>query len=118
MQENLPEHLPEQSEDWKHTPEGRRRMGRSVEAQDLLETAKFLGHDSDLRVFHRFDKLRLFIILRLQRRLARMTRDLEELVPSKETIHNGTPLDEVEDDKLSKLTENIEHTLRDYGIQA
>ena len=57
------------------------------EARELLNIAKVLGLDSDLRVFHRFDKLRVFYILRLQRRLSEMTEKLEEMVPSSKDIN-------------------------------
>jgi hypothetical protein len=81
---------------------------------ELLETAKFLAEDSDLRVFHRFDKLRVFYILRLQRRLAKMTNELEELV-SIENIGQGSDTYALKDKRLNELIQDIEHTLKDYG---
>jgi hypothetical protein len=89
-----------------------------VQVQDvpgLLETAKLLGEDSDLRVFHRFDKLRVFCILRLQRRLAKMTNELEELVSSTKNIARGSGTYALRDKRLNELIQDIESTLKDYG---
>jgi hypothetical protein len=85
------------------------------DAPELLETAKLLGKDSDLRVFHRFDKLRVFYVLRLQRRLAKMTNELEEVVSSVENIGQGSDTYSLKDRRLNELVEDIETTLKDYG---
>lgn len=89
-----------------------------IEVQDvsgLLESAKVLAQDSDLHIFHRFDKLRVFCILRLQRRLAAMTEELEELVASSKNITLGSEAYFLRDKKLSDLVQDIECTLKDYG---
>jgi hypothetical protein len=89
------------------------------EARELLVIAKQLGRDSDLRIFHRFDKLRVFHILRLQRRLADMTRELEKSVPSMKNIDKESDINVLRDksEKLDTLIQNIDKTLKEYGMQ-
>lgn len=79
----------------------------------LLQAAKNLSQDSDLRVFHRFDKLRVFYILRLQRHLAKMTKELENLVPLIQNIGPGSDTDPLEK-RSNELIYDIESTIRDY----
>jgi hypothetical protein len=113
----MPEELPELSEPCRPTSQDLDRI-HGIDTRKLLETAKFLGQDSDLRVFHRFDKLRLFLILRLQHRLAQMTEELEKLVPSNKDYHDGniTGITKGADEKLCELIPDIERTLKEYGI--
>lgn len=86
------------------------------EARELLNIAKVLGLDSDLRVFHRFDKLRVFYILRLQRRLSEMTEKLEEMVPSSKDINASDETALKDKDRiLDKFIQDIESTLKEYG---
>ena len=109
------EELPELSEPSSPNSQDLDRI-HGIDTRELLETAKFLGQDSDLRVFHRFDKLRLFLILRLQRRLAHMTKELENLVPSKKAFNEGKIITKELDEKLGELVQDIESTLKDYGM--
>lgn len=111
MQENLPEEL----------KYGDPIFASSVpkvqlrDVSELLETAKLLSKDSDCRIFHRFEKLRVFNILRLQRCLAKMTSDLEELVASIPNIGQGSGTYASKESRLNELIQNIESTLSDYG---
>ncbi len=69
----------------------------------MLEIAKFMGSDSDRRVFNRFNELRTFVILRLQHRLTTLAAQLE----------NGAA--GMDENSLEALAMNIERTLKEYG---
>jgi hypothetical protein len=58
----MQEHLPEESEHCNPICARSCRKAQVYDVPPLLETAKILAKDSDLRVFHRFDKLRVFYI--------------------------------------------------------
>ena len=113
----MTEELSELSEPCRPTSQDLDRV-HGIDTRKLLDTAKFLGQDSDLRVFHRFDKLRLLVILRLQHRLAQMTKELETLVPSKKVFDLGVIkcITKEADEKLCELIPDIERTLKDYGM--
>ena len=110
----MQEHIPEEPQ---HGNPISVRSYPKVYLQDvpeLLQAAKKLSRDSDLRVFHRFDKLRVFYILRLQRHLAKMTEELEKLVPLIQNIGPGSDTNLLEK-RSNELIYDIESTIRDYG---
>ena len=91
-----------------------RRQVRS-ELLDYWNTAEVMCIDSDLRIFHRFNELRVFVILRQQRRLQAMTSELDRLRKEESQEEIGYVQKE---STLNNLTRNIETTLREYGTQS
>ncbi len=85
-----------------------------LEIHSYLDAAEVMCLDSDLQIFHRFKELRVFVILRLQRRLAAMTEELDNL---KKRASDGYMGAISNDSTLDSLTKNIECTLKDYGTQ-
>jgi hypothetical protein len=83
---------------------------------ELLHAAHFMSEDSDRRVFHRFDKLRLFMLLRLQHRLATMAAEFEKLCHEQESRASKGEIDPKKDDALDSLAADISRVLKDYGI--
>jgi hypothetical protein len=83
-----------------------------LEALSHLDAAEVICLDSDLQIFHRFKELRVFVILRLQRRLVAMTEELDNL---KKRASDGYMEAISNDSTLDSLTKNIEGTLKDYG---
>lgn len=85
---------------------------------ELLQAARFMSEDSDRRVFHRFDELRLFVLLRLQHRLAAMATELERLRREQEfRTRKGDP-DVQKDEVLNNLAMDVGRVLKDYGMYA
>jgi hypothetical protein len=91
---------------------------------DLLNVAQFMSQDSDLRVFHRFDSLRLFVLLRLQHRLAALATELERLRRVQDErrrkghVDGGVDADAEDEDvdgRLEALAGRIGPVLKDYG---
>jgi hypothetical protein len=81
---------------------------------DYWDAAEVMCEDTDLRIFHRFRELRVFVILRLQHRLQAMALSLDSLRQRQsrgdmEAIQNDSSLD--------ILTKEIEATLKNYGMQ-
>jgi hypothetical protein len=58
----------------------------------------------------------LFYILHLQRRLAKMTEELEGLASSIKNIDQGSDAYALKDKEVNDLIEDIESTLQDYGM--
>lgn len=83
---------------------------------ELLKTAKFMSMDSDLRVFQRFDELRLFVLLRLQHRLMSMAAELEAQHRQQEARFARGQIDAVKDDVLNGLAASVSRVLKDYGM--
>jgi hypothetical protein len=83
---------------------------------ELLRAAKFMSEDSDRRVFHRFDELRVFVLLRLQHRLAAMAAQLEALRREQDLRDEKGDPDGVKDEVLNDLAADIGRVLKDYGI--
>jgi hypothetical protein len=83
---------------------------------ELLQAAHFMSEDSDRRIFHRFDKLRLFLLLRLQHRLATMAAEFEKLCREQEFRASKGEIDSEKDDALDSLAVDISRVLKDYGI--
>jgi hypothetical protein len=75
-----------------------------------------MGEDSDRRVFHRFDELRVFVLLRLQHRLAAMAAQLEVLQREQDLRDEKGDPDSVKDEALNDLAADIGRVLKDYGI--
>jgi hypothetical protein len=80
--------------------------------RELFEIANLYSQDADLWVFRRFDRLHLFNILHLQRRLTQLEADLLRL-------GNGDWVaahDEEKDQRaMHRLVTDIRDTLRLYG---
>ncbi len=74
-----------------------------------------MSEDSDRRVFHRFDELRLFVLLRLQHRLAGMGAELERLRLEQECRAAKGEIDHEEDGVLDELAVDVARVLKDYG---
>ena len=104
----MAEHL-SQSPDQALSAEERRKRNRN-EILYLLEARELICTDSDLRIFQRFNELRIFLILRLQRRLATLTNELER-------ARNDPDADIWSDSNLESFIKDIEYTLRDYGTR-
>ena len=83
---------------------------------ELLRAAQFMSLDSDRRVFHRFDELRVFVLLRLQHRLAVMAGKLEMLRRQQDERNRKGEIDVEKDDVLDDLASSIERVLKDYGM--
>jgi hypothetical protein len=83
---------------------------------ELLKAAKFMSLDSDLRVFNRFDELRVFVLLRLQHRLAAMATQLEKLRREQDARNDQGEIDDAKDEVLDALAVDIGHVLKDYGM--
>jgi hypothetical protein len=81
-----------------------------------LKAAKFMSEDSDRRVFHRFDELRVFVLLRLQHRLVAMATQLEALRQEQDKRNEKGEPDSVKDAVLNDLAVDIGRVLKDYGI--
>lgn len=69
-----------------------------------------------MRIFHRFDELRVFVLLRLQHRLAAMNTELEKLRREQDVRNGKGDTDEAKDDVLNDLAADIGRVLKDYGI--
>jgi hypothetical protein len=113
-------HLP--GEKMEEPPSERTRPYESIfESQcrcatsELLKAAKFMSEDSDRRVFHRFDELRVFVLLRLQHRLAAMATQLEKLRREQDKRNDEGDIDGVKDEVLNDLAVDIGRVLKDYG---
>jgi len=75
-----------------------------------------MSQDSDRRIFHRFDELRLFVLLRLQHRLAAMATQLDSLRHEQESrTARGQP-SAAKDDVLNNLAVDIGLVLKEYGM--
>jgi len=72
----------------------------------LLHAARFMSQDSDRRIFHRFDELRLFVLLRLQHRLRH---------EQESRTARGQP-SAAKDDVLNNLAVDIGLVLKEYGM--
>jgi hypothetical protein len=83
---------------------------------ELLQAARFMSEDSDRRVFHRFDELRLFVLLRLQHRLAAMATELESLRQEQEFRAAKGEIDVEKDDVLNSLAMDVGRVLKEYGM--
>lgn len=83
---------------------------------ELLKAAKFMSKDSDRRVFHRFDELRVFVLLRLQHRLAAMATELETLGQAQEKRNKTGDIDSAKDEALNDLAVDVGRVLKDYGM--
>jgi hypothetical protein len=66
-----------------------------------------MSEDSDRRVFHRFDELRVFVLLRLQHRLAAMATQLEVLRREQDLRDEKGDPDGVKDEVLNDLAADI-----------
>jgi hypothetical protein len=75
-----------------------------------------MSEDSDRRVFHRFDELRLFVLLRLQHRLAAMATELESLRQEQEFRAAKGEIDVEKDDVLNSLAMDVGRVLKEYGM--
>jgi hypothetical protein len=75
-----------------------------------------MSEDSDRRVFRRFDELRLFVLLRLQHRLAAMATQLETLRRGQDARTAKGEIDMAKDDVLNSLAVDIGRALKDYGM--
>jgi hypothetical protein len=82
---------------------------------ELLKAARFISEDSDRRVFHRFDELRVFVLLRLQHRLAAMATELETLRRDQDSRALKGQIDVAKDNALNYLAIDIGRVLKDYG---
>jgi hypothetical protein len=96
----------------------------STTTHDLLKAAQFMSQDSDRRVFHRFDSLRLFVLLRQQHRLAALATELESLSRVQEErarkshVDGGVDADAEDEDvggRLEALVGRIGPALKDFG---
>jgi hypothetical protein len=83
---------------------------------ELLKAARFMSRDSDRRIFHRFDELRIFVLLRLQHRLAAMATELESLRRKQEFRASRGEIDVEMDNVLNNLAMDIGRVLKDYGM--
>lgn len=83
---------------------------------ELLQAARFMSKDSDRRIFHRFDELRLFVLLRLQHRLAAMATELERRRREQDFRASKGETDVEKDDALNSLAMDIGRVLKDYGM--
>ena len=110
----MSEASPERRERYRPTDEDLQRRDR-LGLPDYWDAAELLCNDVDLRIFHRFRELRVFVILRLQHRLQAMAVSLNEL---RERRTNGQEIEAIQaDSSLDDLTKNIEATLKDYGMK-
>jgi len=101
---------PERPDLYRPTDEDLQRIDR-LGLLDYWDAAEVMCNDTDLRIFHRFSELRVFVILRLQHRLQAMAVSLDSLRQRQsrgemEAIQNDSSLD--------ILTKKIEATLKDY----
>lgn len=83
---------------------------------ELLKAARFMSEESDRRVFHRFDELRVFVLLRLQHRLAAMAAQLEVLRREQDARNKKGDVDSLKDEVLNDLAVDVGRVLKDYGI--
>jgi hypothetical protein len=109
----MEEPLSQRPEHQAPTAEEIQRRRNRFEIPYQLQAAELICVDSDLRIFQRFNELRVFVILRLQHRLAGMTEELDKLKKAR----NDTDGDICSDSTLESLTKDIEYTLRDYGTR-
>jgi hypothetical protein len=75
-----------------------------------------MSQDSDRQIFHRFDELRLFVLLRLQHRLAAMATQLDSLRHEQESRTARGEINVVKDDVLNSLAVDIGRVLKEYGM--
>jgi hypothetical protein len=104
---------PERLDLYRPTDEDLQRISR-LGLLDYWDAAEVMCSDTDLRIFHRFNELRVFVILRLQHRLQAMAVSLDNL---RERQSRGEIEAIQNDSSLDILTKEIEATLKDYGMQ-
>ena len=109
----MAETFSQQSEHQALTAEQVQQLRNRFEIPYQLNSAELICIDSDLRIFQRFNELRIFVILRLQRRLAAMAEELDNL---KKAARDDTNEGDIWSDGIPEsLTKDIENTLREYG---
>jgi len=111
----MAEPLSQQPEHEALDAEKRRQKRNQYEICYELNATEFIGLDSDLQIFRRFNELRMFVILRHQHRLAALTEQMDNLKKkARDDVNEG---DIWSDMKLNSFTKDIECTLKAYGTR-